>query len=99
VIIFRDCRLDRLIPTGINRAAHEDHREEVLTEWTEYSVTVVVVVMAPAVMLVSMATIPFPPTHIIAVDPMMMIPVARHPDIIPTVIPEIWSFIIRRVAD
>ena len=56
--------------------------------------------LVPAVMNSKVVAVPLTPALVIAMDPMMtMVPMARHPNVVPTPIPKFRSFVVGLITD
>jgi hypothetical protein len=62
-------------------------------------VIMITIVMVPRVTSPQMSVIPVPAALVVSVNPVVMLEVAGHPDVMPSPIPEFWAFVIAPVAD
>ncbi len=62
-------------------------------------VITVVVMMVPPMNCPKVNVVPVAVAFVVSVNPMVMLVVTGHPDVMPSVIPELWAFVIRAVAD
>lgn len=87
-------------PQSFRRSRYQDlwgwrqHRPR-----TRIILVAIVVVMMMLVMLAGMFTVPFPPTLVVPVNPVVMIVIAGHPDPLESVLPIPRAVVIRPIAN
>jgi len=62
-------------------------------------VIVIMIVLVPSVMAPEMAMVPIPAALVVTMNPAVMLPITRHPDVMPSPVPELRAFVIPAVAD